>query len=201
MRIPMCLLLFGGLLTGCGIGASGISTPKIQTDKITGAKAQYELAMRSIEGAEGEYPAKVLHGMELLEESAEQGYAPAQFKLGYYYQTGQSSYDCLRQEPKKAYYWYEKAGEQNYPEAQYELAMLSNPETGFESFADRSKYVLWMKKAADSNFPKALSWLGRMYEKGDSVQQDVSMARSLYQKGASMGDDMAIKALKRLKNQ
>ncbi len=41
--------------------------------------------------------------------------------------------------------------------------------------------------------------LGRMYEKGDSVRQDVSMARTLYQKAASKGDGLAIKALRRLK--
>lgn len=202
MRGSICLLLFGGLLAGCGIGTHNISTTKIQTgQEVAGAKAQYELAIRSIEGDKGAYPAKVLLGMDLLEKSAEQGYAPAQFKLGSYYQTGQWSYDCLKQEPKKAYYWIGKAAEQNYPEAQYELAMLFNPETGFKAFVDRSKYVYWMKRAADSNFPRALYSLGMMYEKGDSVQHDLSMARILYQKAASKGDDLAIKALRGFKKQ
>jgi len=164
------------------------------------ARAQFDQAMFSIEGDDGEYPSKVLRGIELLKKSAEQGYAPAQFKLGYFYHTGPLSYDCLKQEPKNAYYWYEKATKQNYPEAQYELAMLFNPETGFKKFVDQSKYVYWMKKAADSGFPKAQYWLGRMYEKGDSVQQDLRAARLLYQKAASQGKgyDPAVKALNRL---
>jgi TPR repeat protein len=164
-----------------------------------GAKAQYEQAVASIEGDEGEYPAKVLHGIELLKKSAEQGYAPAQFKLGFYYHTGQFSYDCLKQEPQQAYYWYEKAAEQSYPEAQYELAMLFNPEIGFKKFTDHSKYLYWMKRAADAGFPKAQYWLGRMYETGDSVQQDLKAARLLYEKAASKEDRLAIKALKRLR--
>jgi TPR repeat protein len=119
-------------------------------------KAIYELGMLNINDKIGEYPSNVLRGMELLHAAAERGHAPAQFKLGYYFHTGPLSYENLKQEPEKAYFWYGKAAEQNHPEAQYELAMLYNPETGFRRYVDQEKYLYWLNKAAGQGHKAAI---------------------------------------------
>lgn len=125
------------------------SIAAVEATAINGdAKAMYELGMLNINSRIGEYPSNVLRGMELLQSAAERGYAPAQLKLGYYFHTGPLSYENLKQEPEKAYFWYGKAAEQNHSEAQYELAMLYNTETGFRRFVDQEKYLYWLKKAA-----------------------------------------------------
>lgn len=164
------------------------------------APARYAQAMQSIEGDEGDYPGKVLKGVGLLTELAEQGYAPAQFMLGYYFHTGPNSYDCLVQEPEKAYYWYGKAAEQSHLKAQYELAMLFNPNTGFARFADREKYALWMHRAAMLGYANAQAQLGRMYENGDAVQADPAIARQWYEKAAKQGNKLAASRLKKMPN-
>jgi TPR repeat protein len=162
------------------------------------AVAQHELGVFSMDGDIGEYPAKVLQGVELLTRSAEQGYAPAQYKLGLIYYAGPNLYDCLTQVPEKAYYWFGKAAAQNHLEAQYELASLYNPETGFKRYADKAKYAQWMQKAADLGHVGAQYALGRMYEKGDAVPQNIEQAKYWYQKAAAQGDAMGTSALKRL---
>lgn len=150
------------------------------------AKTQYTDAMKAMnDGADSDYPAYVLRGIALLTKSAEQGYAPAQFKLGYYFHTGPLSWDCLVQDPEKAYYWYGKAAEQDHLEAQYELAMLYNAETGFDRFANRAKYVAWMSKAAELGYAKAQRQLGRMYQTGDAVPVDPDLARRWTERAAA----------------
>ncbi|GAB7024920.1 hypothetical protein JCM15764A_01680 [Geotalea toluenoxydans] len=181
------------LIAGCATDPAQRQAALLQAEH----KAQYTKALRSIEGHDGEYPARVLRGMELLKSMAEQGYAPAQFKLAYYSYTGPASYDCLKQDTKEAYYWFGKAAEQNHREAQYEFAMLFNPKSGLKQYADAEKYVYWMQKAADAGYAKAQYALGRMNEKGEHVPQDVALAKELFEKAAAQGDGQARRALKR----
>ncbi|MES2018532.1 MAG: tetratricopeptide repeat protein [Pseudomonadota bacterium] len=196
------VLLFFCLATAfvCGpVAAFEVAAPKVTPGATAiGAPALYTQAMQSIDGDEGEYPEKVLKGVASLAKLAEQGYAPAQFMLGYYFHTGPNSYDCLVQAPEKAYYWYGKAAEQNHLKAQYELAMLFNPETGFARFANREKYLFWMNKAASLGYSDAQAQLGHMYEKGDAVQADPAIARQWYEKAARQGNKLAASRLKKM---
>ena len=193
------LLLIFLLLSSTGGTAAANEPATAQTSAgVSNAKEVFSRAMKSIEGDEGEYPAKVLSGIKLLTEAAEQGYAPAQFKLGYYFYTGPLSYDCLKQEPEKAYYWFGKAAAQDHLEAQYELATLYDPETGFKRYVDRDKYVAWMSKAAELGYVKAQTHLARMYELGESVPLDKNLARQWYAKAAAKGDKRAAVSLRKL---
>ena len=188
---PSVQLVLLVLLAIAVSGASQAAGQSLQAEpasaaQATDAKALYTKAITTIkDGADSDYPAYVFRGIALLSQAAEQGYAPAQFKLGYYFHTGPNAWDCLVQEPAKAYYWYAKAAEQGHLEAQYELAMLYNPETGFAKFADREKYVAWMTKAADQGYAQAQRQLGRMYKTGDAVPVDLELARSWSEKAAA----------------
>lgn len=194
MRLMVMILL--AVIAGCA------TDPALQQAAVVQAehKTQYTKAMRSIEGNEGAYPARVLQGMEQLKTVAAQGYAPAQFKLAYYYYTGPASYDCLKQDTKQAHYWFEKAAEQNHAEAQYEFAMLFSPKIGLKQYADATKYVYWMQKAADAGYAKAQYTFGRMNEKGEYVPQDMALAKELFQKAAAQGHSQARIALQRFRN-
>lgn len=162
------------------------------------AKAQYELGIFLMDGDIGEYPVKVMEGVEWLTRSANRGYAPAQYKLGYIFYAGPNLYDCLSQVPEKAYLWYSKAAEQNHVEAQYELAMLYNPETGFKRYADKAKYLQWMQKAADLGYAQAQYTLGHMYEQGNAVQRNLEQAMQWYEKAALQGHASAKSAIRKL---
>ena len=190
-----CLIL--SLLAGSA-AADQAATVANQAQSAQGAaKALFAQATVTLDNNEGD-PAKISRGMALLKQSAEQGYAPAQFKLGYHYHTGPLSLEGVEQEPEKAYYWYEKAATQNHLEAQFELAMLYNPETGFERFVSNEKYALWMRKAAELGYRKAQTHLGEMYEKGTVVALDRTLARQWYEKAAAQSDKLAISRLKKL---
>lgn len=143
LRLFACSFLLLCLLAGSAAAnqAAPIANPAQGAAKLDKAQALFAQAMDTIENNDAD-PAKVSRGMALLTQSAEPGYAPAQFKLGYHYHTGPLSLEGVKQEPEKAYYWYEKAATQNHLEAQYELAMLYNPDTGFERFANNEQYAL-----------------------------------------------------------
>jgi TPR repeat protein len=194
MRFILLILLT--LIAGCATDRAA----KVQAvPEPAGSRILFDNAVRSIEGNGKDYPARVLRGMEQLKSLAVQGYAPAQFKLAYFYYTGPASYDCLRQDTEQAYYWFGKAAAQNHREAQYELAMLFSPKSGLKRYADAEKHVYWMQKAADAGYPKAQYALGRMNEKGEFVPQDVALAKELFEKAAAQGDAQARRALQRFR--
>src|SRR5208337_1738208 len=56
-------------------------------------------------------------GCELFRRAAERGYAPAQYRLGYCFESGEG----VEQSFTLANQWYEKAGNQGYVDAQYKL--------------------------------------------------------------------------------
>ncbi|MES2319514.1 MAG: hypothetical protein V4631_18695 [Pseudomonadota bacterium] len=188
MCTPSVLFVMLALAVSAPTQAAGqsLTAEAPSTAQPTDAKGLYTKAMATIrDGAESDYPAYIFRAIALLTQSAEQGYPQAQFKLGYYFHTGPNSWDCLVQDPAKAYYWYALAAEQGHLEAQYELAMLYNAETGFAKFADRDKYVAWMTKAADQGYGQAQRQLARMYQTGDGVPVDPELARSWSEKAAA----------------
>jgi len=60
--------------------------------------------------------------LPLFEEAAKQGYAPAEFKVGYMYEEGLG----VPQDYNKALYWYKKAAEQGDAAAKANLEYLES---------------------------------------------------------------------------
>lgn len=94
------------------------------------------------------------------------------------------------QEYDKAVALYEQAARAGYNLAQNNLAvMLQN---GTENIpADISKAIYWYEKAADTLAFSAVT-LGRIYDVGEQVTQDLSKAAAYYSKAANLGNAQAM---------
>ncbi len=85
-----------------------------------------------------------------------------------------------------AFYWYKKAAELGYADAQYNLGLLYRDGKGVKQ--DNNQAVSWIKKAAKQDDALAQNNLGSMYEKGIGVVQDNDKAVKWFTKAAERGD-------------
>lgn len=121
-------------------------------------------------------------GCELFRKSAERGYAPSQYRLGYCYQTGRG----VKQSFSVANQWYEKAANQGYVDAQYKLGY--SYQTGRGVKIDMPIAMSWYKKAAQSGDGDALHNVGMMYATGLGTATDQAEAYRWFVKAAQSGD-------------
>jgi serine/threonine protein kinase len=115
-----------------------------------GAKeAQYYLGAIYLNGY-GNAQKSEKTAFEWFLKSANQGYAAAQYQVGFMYNsgTGTSSNDCL------AKYWFEKAADQNEPHAQYSLGYFH--QEGVCGPPSEENAFKFFKLAADQNYEKAI---------------------------------------------
>jgi S1-C subfamily serine protease len=105
----------------------------------------------------------------------------AQFKLGWFYDTGQG----VGKDLVEAVKWFRKAAEQNIVEAQFNLALNYQNGQGVEK--DSIEAVKWYRKAAEQNFVMAQCNLGVCYQNGVGVEKDISEAAKWYRKAAEQG--------------
>lgn len=113
---------------------------------------------------------------------AEKGNLQAQYELGkYYYNKSPLGMNYL----KKGIYWYTRAAEGNYPQAQYDLAIFHIQGFGFE--INYKKTFYWLERAANLNHLEAQCELAFSYEVGRGVKQDYIKAYQWYRKAAKQG--------------
>ena len=134
----------------------GFSTPAISDDWADAAEA-YE--SRDYETALG-----------LLTSLSEQGYAEAQFQLGFMYLQGLGT---ATDEPK-AFEWYMASAQQGYAPAQFNVGSLFAIGVGVTK--DDTKAVEWYGYAAEQKYPAAQHNLALMYKDGRGVSQDLILA-------------------------
>ena len=75
----------------------------------------------------------------------------------------------------EAAYWYEKAANQGYAQAQYNLGLCYGNGQGVEE--DYEKAVFWFEKAANQGYAEAQYFLGWCYENGIGVKKDLKKAK------------------------
>lgn len=121
--------------------------------------------------------------LELLKCVAEKGHVQAQNRLAIYYGNG---YLGLPKDEKLAVVWYEKAAQQNYPAAQYNLGIQYLKGIGVEK--DISKAIPWYLRAAEKGSADAQFNLGVCYEAGEGVSPDIQKAVKFYQLSAIQGN-------------
>jgi TPR repeat protein len=90
-------------------------------------------------------------GFKWLKSAAEQGSAPAQYKLGIGYLNGK----FIKQDRAQAVKWLQKAAEQNEANAQFELAICYLKGRGVTK--DYNKCLNWLTKAALQGHQEARS--------------------------------------------
>jgi TPR repeat protein len=135
-----------------------------------------------LELLESGQPSQERKGCELLRRAAETGYAPAQYRLGYCYESGKG----VEQNFSIANKWYAKAGEQGYVDAQYKLG--HSYRTGRGTRIDLPTALNWYKKAASSGDRDAMSNVGWMYATGQGTKADQEEAYRWFLDDAKHGD-------------
>ena len=123
-----------------------------------------------------------------VESTNEPTDAKAQFELGDKY------YDAKNYE--QAVYWFRKAAEQRYADAQFNLGWMYEYGQGVKQ--DYGEAVKWYRLAAEQGHAPAQYNLGLMYEYGKGVKKDYSEALKWYRKAAEQGDSYAKDAAERV---
>jgi len=117
--------------------------------------------------------------LKLLKTAAEGGHVQAQNRLAICYGKGDLG---VSKDQKQAILWYEKAAEQNYPAAQYNLGIQYLKGNGVEK--DIAKAIPWYTRAAERGSADAQFNLGVCYDLGEGVSSDIETAVKLYKKSA-----------------
>ena len=115
--------------------------------------AQYHLANLLLsKNVDEKYNDKIFYWYQ---QSAEQGYAEAEFALSVIYSE--------RGDSQQSLIWLEKAAKQNHTKAQYELGINYRFGFGFGVEADSSKALYFLEKSAQQDYIPAQVELGNLY--------------------------------------
>ena len=122
-----------------------------------------------------------VEAVKWVRKAAEQGFARAQYDLGFMYEFGTG----VERSNEKAAEWYLKAAEQGYARAQFWLGYMYEYGTGVEQSYEKA--AEWVQKAADQGFADAQYNLGDMYRDGRGVEESFEKAAEWVQKAADQG--------------
>ena len=149
------------------------------------ANAQYELAMRLVEGRG--LPKDQAAAARWFERAASLGLAPAQYRLGSMYEKGVG----VRRDPAAAKRWYLKAAEAGNARAAHNLAAMdADPGAGEPNYAEAAK---WFRKAAELGLRDSQYNLGILYARGLGVDKDLRQSFLWFALAAQQGDADAAK--------
>jgi TPR repeat protein len=174
--------------------------------KVTKVAAAVAIAVVALFGLEEAYFyfAVLQPGFTRMITVAEGGDAAMQTEVGMIYQKGgiprrfsRSSWHIvgITADPSKAAFWYQRAAEQNYSEAEWLLAFLIANGQGIQR--DDAQVVKWVQRSAEHGNPMGQWILGKMYESGyNGVPRDRLKAVQWYRRAAAQGQADAIKRLR-----
>jgi localization factor PodJL len=142
-------------------------------------KTRYDLAVKALD-------ARAPGAVDALKQVANQGYAPAQFRLSLLY-NGQDR--LIPADKAQARLWTQRAAEGGVPKAMYNLgAMYYEGEGGSQ---DHSLAAMWFRKAAERGVKDSQYNLGVLYERGDGVPLNPSEAYKWLRIAGNSGDKVA----------
>lgn len=157
------------------------------------ASAQYEIGQRYANGSGG-VPQDNEQAAYWLNRAAEQGLAPAQYRLGTMFEKGLG----LPENPTKARTWYERAAAQGNVKAMHNLAVMQAEGAGGpQDFAgaSRSFDAAAQHGLADSQYNLAI-----LHERGLGVERDLAEAYKWFTIASANGDADAGARAEALKN-
>ncbi|CDO60168.1 TPR repeat, SEL1 subfamily [Candidatus Phaeomarinobacter ectocarpi] len=157
------------------------------------ASAQYEIGQRYANGSSG-VPQDNEQAAYWLNRAAEQGLAPAQYRLGTMFEKGLG----LPENPTKARTWYERAAAQGNVKAMHNLAVMQAEGAGGpQDFAgaSRSFEAAAQHGLADSQYNLAI-----LHERGLGVERDLAEAYKWFTIASANGDADAGARAEALKN-
>lgn len=124
-------------------------------------------------------PVVVAKPLESLVLEAESGEGAAQLKLAMRYD---GSVSAEERDLTKAMYWYRRAGEKGYVEAQIALGLIHIRAKGADS--NPAEAVRWFQKAAEQGHPVAQINLASCYANGAGVLRDMTKAARWFRESA-----------------
>jgi len=126
-----------------------------------------------------------MRAVEWYKKSADNGYAAAQYYLGYCYFKGRG----VEQNREKAAELYQKAAEDGYAEAQCNLGYCYY--TGKGVTQDYKKAFDWYSRAAEHGSALAIFDVGQCYFYGHGTDQDIERAIAHFSRAAKDGNAAA----------
>lgn len=139
------------------------------------------------QGIEEYRKGNLIEGMQLLEKSAAQGYAPAQTTLAYILDVAEQDAD--------AFHWYQQAAESNDAAGLFGLGGMYIKGEG--TVKDPMKGGQLIKRAAQLGYVRAMQVYARALEHGQlGFEPDQRSAAEWYLKAASLGDQNSMQRLK-----
>lgn len=151
-----------------------------QTDVSASSSESYELGEKYYYGFGVSRDYK--KALEYFSESAKQGNAGAQYRLGFMYFSGLGG---ARIDFAQSAYWLRKAAEFGNSAAQYWLGVIYNlPNIGMRNYSEAAK---WFKMSAEQGNAGAQYELGLMYESGTGVPRNYEEAVKWYSRAAEQG--------------
>jgi hypothetical protein len=114
-------------------------------------------------------------------KAAEQGYANAQYELGWMYDSGNG----VPMDSAEAVNWYRKAAEQGHADAQDNLGDMYAIGRGVPK--DSTEAVNWYRKAAEQGDDRGQESLGCAYANGDGVAKDPAEAVKWFRLASEQG--------------
>ncbi|POM80163.1 Cytoplasmic protein, partial [Phytophthora palmivora] len=103
-----------------------------------------------------------------------QGVAEAENELGVCYRDGIPA-SVVEADPKKAFHFFLRSAEHDYPMGQYHVALAYS--TGSGTIVDTFAARMWTSRAAQHGLPEAQQYLAQLFEKGYGGRRDESQAR------------------------
>jgi localization factor PodJL len=149
------------------------------------AAAQYEIAMRFLEGRG--VPQNLAEALAWFERAAKQGLAPAQFRLGGLYEKGFG----VKKNTEMARRYYTAAGEAGHAKALHNLAVLYAE--GIDGKPDYRTAAHWFRRAAVYGVSDSQYNLGILYARGIGVEQNLTEAYRWFTLAARSGDQESVK--------
>jgi len=163
-----------------------IGGPKLRAAVIAGdAAAEFEVATRFAEGHG--VPPSDEQAVRWLELSAKQGLAPAQFRLGGFYEKG----IVVKKDLAVARDFYAAAAAKGNAKAMHNLAVLYAE--GVNGPADYRTAAQWFSKAADRGITDSQYNLAILYARGIGVTQNYAESYKWFALAAGEGDGDAAK--------
>lgn len=130
----------------------------------------------------------------ILMALAEEGYAPAEHRIGDFYKHG---IPPVKEDHYQALYWYERAAEQGLAWAQTDLGDLYS--VGQRVSADPDKAVSWWREAANRGHAPAALRMGLSFLHGRGVRPNLELAVYWLEIAADSGDPKARQVLSSLR--
>jgi len=176
-----------------GVPAAGISPdiPKAFSLYQEGADLGDTRAMVSLFSGCGEdrpgSPKDLKRAEAILRKAADVGDAQAQYLLAREYSPHQKNQRFLTVTPdeEESFRWATYAAEQDFPAAQYLLALLYVNASGARKNNELAKK--WCERSAAQNYPDAIMRLGHWYVTGNVYPKDSERAAAMYRRAADLG--------------